>query len=52
MRDEESGPAPSGWAARLGIVAMLVLLVGALVVAKLAETPRSSEGSACAPCPL
>lgn len=49
MRDPESGPFPGGWAARLGIAAMLVLLVGALVVAKLAEAPPVPEGSACAP---
>lgn len=52
MREEEPGFVRGGWAARLGIVAMLVLLVGSLIVAKLAEAPPPPDGSACAPCPL
>lgn len=40
MRDDQDvGFVRGGWAARLGIVAMVVLLIGALTVAIVAQTP-------------
>lgn len=46
---------PRGWAARIGVAAMLVILVGALVVAVQAEgdgRSQAASGSAMASRPL